>query len=169
MAPERSKQHFRDVGYTAASQQTLQPSSALSWTLQSDSSLGLLVLWYESCCLDMGLMSYCFNSTLPSLDLKTRTRLIREHILWWTTRVSGSVVPSGGAAGVRSSQRRRFMTSEQYEQAAENVTVLLALGHRRLRDGRIADGRAEGLLDIVKAWQESTSPQLDVAGLVFAA
>lgn len=61
------------------------------------------------------------------------------------------------------------MTPEQYDEAAENMTVLFALGHRRLRDGRIVDGRAEGLLDIVKTWQESTSPQLDVAGLVFPA
>jgi hypothetical protein len=61
------------------------------------------------------------------------------------------------------------MTSEQYEQEAEDFTVLVALQHRRLRDGQIADGRAEGLLDIVRGWQQSTYPQLDVAGLVFAA
>jgi hypothetical protein len=61
------------------------------------------------------------------------------------------------------------MTPEQYEQAAEDFTVLVALQHNRLRDGRIADGRAEGLLDIVRTWQESSCPQLDVADLVFAA
>jgi hypothetical protein len=65
-----------------------------------------------------------------------------------------------------SLQRGTVMTTEQYDQAAENLTVLIALRHARLRDGRIADGRAEGLLDIVKTWQESTSPQLDVGGWI---
>jgi hypothetical protein len=62
------------------------------------------------------------------------------------------------------------MTStEQHEQAVETYAFLSALKHRRLRDGRIADGHAEGLLAVVKAWQESTRPQLDVADLVWAA
>ncbi|MDB5712592.1 MAG: hypothetical protein JWL96_4662 [Sphingomonas bacterium] len=61
------------------------------------------------------------------------------------------------------------MSSEQYEQAVENLSVLVALNHNSLRDGRIVDGRAEGLLSIVTAWQGSRSPQLDIAGLVFAA
>jgi hypothetical protein len=57
---------------------------------------------------------------------------------------------------------------DQYERAVEYYTMLAALNHRRLRDRRIVDGHAEGLLAMVKAWQESTRPQLDVAGLVFA-
>ena len=49
-----------------------------------------------------------------------------------------------------------MMSPEQYEQALEDYTTLVALKHRRLRDGRIVDGHAEGLLAVVKAWQDST-------------
>jgi hypothetical protein len=62
-----------------------------------------------------------------------------------------------------------MMSPELQEQAIENLTMLAALNHRRLRDGRIVDGRAEGILAMVMAWQESTKPQFDVADLMFAA
>ena len=58
---------------------------------------------------------------------------------------------------------------DQFEQAVENYTMLAALKHRRLHDGRISDGRAEGLLAMIKAWQESTRARLDISGLTFAA
>jgi hypothetical protein len=61
------------------------------------------------------------------------------------------------------------MSPEQREQVLADFTLLAALDHRSLRDGRIVDARAEGLLAAVKAYQETGGPQLDTAGLVFAA
>ena len=59
-----------------------------------------------------------------------------------------------------------MMSPERYEQAVEDFIFLAALRHRRLHDGRIVDPRAEGLLSVVKAYQEWPGPVLDVAELV---
>lgn len=54
---------------------------------------------------------------------------------------------------------------EQRERFDEEYTFLVAIGHRTLQDGRIVDGRAEGLFSLVKAVRGWSGPYLDVDGL----
>lgn len=54
---------------------------------------------------------------------------------------------------------------QQQEEALENLSVLMALDHQVLRNGNVRDEHAEGLLDMVRVWQESNRVQLDIHGL----
>lgn len=58
--------------------------------------------------------------------------------------------------------------SGDFNSWVEDVSVLAALDHRRLHDGRIVDARAEALLAIVGVLSVSDRPRLDTAGLIVA-